>query len=150
MTSSELITLLTAEIKGLSVDVVSADYTNAVSEAQLETGWTLPVTDNFQVLWIKRRAKRHLIYMLCTESARKFKVDQISLGDRFKHYVEIIKMEDRAFKEAMEDRPDLFCGISAQAYFGQQVGTCHAYDELGREITDYSDVFNGLQSDSGE
>lgn len=140
MTSGELTTLLTAEVKNLSTYLVSADYTNAISEAQQETGWTLPVTDNFRMLWIKRRAKRHLIYMLYVGSASKFRVDQISLGDRFKHYGEIIKLEDAAFEKGMAERPDLFCGVSATNYFGVQAGTGHAYDGLGRDITDYSDV----------
>jgi hypothetical protein len=140
MTLDDLTILLTEELKNLSSYVEDEDYENAISEAQQETGWTLPVTDNFRMLWLKRRAKRHLIYMLYTEAASKFRVDQISLGDRFKHYGEIINLEDKAFEKAMEDRPDLFCGISATAYFGQQVGTRHTYDELGRDITDYSDV----------
>jgi hypothetical protein len=143
MTESELKALLAKEIKGLSSYVVADDYTNAVSEAQLETGWTLPVTENFKVLWIKRRAKRHLIYALYTESASKFKVDQINLGERFKHYGELIKTEDAAFETIKEDRPEMFTeasGISDPvAYFGMQIGTRHAYDELGRDITDYGD-----------
>jgi hypothetical protein len=143
MTSNELVLLLASEIKGLSSYVVSADYTNAISEAQLETGWTLPVADSFKVLWLKRRAKRHLIFMLYTEAASKFKVDQISLGDRFKHYGELIKAEDAAFAAVLEDRAEMFADANGigdpVAYFGVQVGTRHSYDELGRDVTDYGD-----------
>jgi hypothetical protein len=145
MTSVELAALLVKELKGLSSYVVSDDYTNAISEAQQETGWTLPLTVDFQILWFKRRTKRHIIYALFIESASKFKVDQINLGERFKHYGDIIKMEDDAFERAKEERPDLFLGIDPEDYFGQVAGTGHSYDEMGCDITDYADVFDALQ-----
>jgi hypothetical protein len=149
MDASSLKTLLSQELKSLADYLEDEDYTNAFAEAAQETGWALAsVSTDFQSLWFKRRARRHLVYMLYVESARKFKVDQINLGERFKHYGEIIKVEDAAFEKIKEERPEQFAaaeGINLASFFGQQIGTRHAYDELGRDVTDYSDVYDALQ-----
>ncbi|RLI01786.1 hypothetical protein DRO30_03600, partial [Candidatus Bathyarchaeota archaeon] len=82
MTKSELITLLEEEIKGLSSYLISSDYSNACDDASKETGWSFPVSGDFKIFWIKQRAKRHLFFYLLTESAHKFKFEQINLQHR--------------------------------------------------------------------
>jgi len=90
-------------------------------------------------IWLKNRAKRHLFFYLASESARKFRVKQFSLDQRFKHYMQIIKKMDEEFLTAQEDRPEEFAGVDPSALFGHKIDAGFAYDELGRDITYDSD-----------
>lgn len=133
---------LVSEIKGLSRYFVEADYENAIADAQRETGWTLPTTASFQEYWIKQRAKRHLFFYLMSESAHKFKYEQINLQHRFEHYSKLIYNMDKQFNTVMKDRPEEFLdalGVTnISAMFGTKVDAGFSYSSDGTDNT-YSD-----------
>ena len=64
MTRNELIVKLQQEVKGLTSYLEEEDYDNAIDDALRDTGWSLPTTVNFNIIWIKDRAKRHLFFYL--------------------------------------------------------------------------------------
>jgi len=135
-TEAELIDKLTLEVKNLDTYLEADDYTNAVSDAQAETGWTLPQDDSLKVLWLKKRSKRHLFFYLYTESAHKFKYKQINLQQRWEHYKEAIKAMDEEFVAFQEDRPDLFGDVEAFHAFGTKIDVGFAYEgQTGKDIT---------------
>lgn len=136
MTSAEIIILVTAEMKGLSSYLVANDYSNACSDAERDTGWSLPITDGFKILWFKERVKRYLFFYLLTESAHKFKFKQINLQHRFEHYRDIVKYMDEKFLAIMEERPDQFAGVEPYKMFGHKVDAGFAYNpQTGDELT---------------
>ena len=136
MTKAEMIILATAEVKGLSSYLVSDDYSNACDDAERDTGWSLPITDSFKILWFKERVKRYLFFYLYTESAHKFKYKQINLQQRFEHYRDLIKYLDEKFQAIMEERPDQFAGVDSYKMFGHKVDAGFAYNpQTGDEIT---------------
>ena len=135
MEQVEVISLLKQEVKSLSTYLEAEDYNNAIADALRETNWTFPNTSDFQIYWLKNRAKRHLFFYLASESARKFKVKQFSLDQRFKHYMQIIKRMDEEFAEAQELHPEEFTGADTFALFGHKADAGFAYDEFGRDIT---------------
>jgi len=136
MTNAELLALLKQEVKGLTSYLTDpTDYDNAIDDAERETGWTMPISGSFKEYWIKQRAKRHLFFYLYSESAHKFKYKQISLQHRFEHYGKMIKDMDVAYLTAIEERPDLFAGVSISHLFGSKIDAGFAYDSTGRDIT---------------
>ena len=139
MNETELTEKLEQEVKGLTTYLAEDDYTNAVDDAERETGFSLPTTDAFQIRWLKERTKRHLFFYLMSESAHKFKVDQINLQHRFEHYNKIIEKMDKAFEEALESNPEKFAGADAWDLFGSKVDAGFAYDnQTGIDLT-YTD-----------
>ena len=143
MDQPELIALLQQEVKSLSNYLEQDDYANACADASRETGWAFPVTDDFRVHWMKERAKRALFFYLWSESAHKFRVEQIALNQRFEHYAEIIKTMDGAFEAVQEQRPEHFTATESYKMFGTVAGTGLMHDSLGRDITDYSRFNSG-------
>ncbi|MDY6863880.1 MAG: hypothetical protein SV062_12945 [Thermodesulfobacteriota bacterium] len=136
MTKEELITLLEQEVKGLTSYLVSDDYNNACDDSSRETGWGFPVSGDFKIFWIKQRAKRHLFFYLFTESAHKFKFEQINLQHRFDHYKEIIKDMDISFVEIQESRPEEFAQVSSYKMFGHKIDAGFQYEsQTGRDYT---------------
>lgn len=135
MTADELKELLSLEIKGLSTKVDSNDYDNAVNNAQRDTGWTCPVTSAFQIQWLKERSKRWLFFFLWTESAHKFKFEQINLQHRFDHYKQLIEFMDAEFETAKNENISEFAGVSAYETFGTKIEAGFQYDEVGNETT---------------
>jgi len=135
MTRNELIVKLQQEVKGLTSYLEEEDYDNAIDDALRDTGWSLPTTVNFNIIWIKDRAKRHLFFYLQSESAHKFKFEQINLQHRFAHYSKLIEIADKNFEEAKRDNPEHFSGVDAFKTFGHQVDAGFAYDGNGRDIT---------------
>ena len=135
MTSAELIVILKEEVKSLSDYLVDADYTNAVNDAYRETGWSSPLASDFQVWWAKERAKRHLFFYLMTESAHKFKFEQINTQQRFEHYKSIIEVMDKLFKEAKEDYASEFGGVDSYKTFPTKIDAGFSYDDFGRDTT---------------
>ena len=136
MNETELIEKLEQEVKGLTSYLEEDDYTNAVDDAERETGFSLPTTDTFQIRWLKERTKRHLFFYLMSESAHKFKVDQINLQHRFEHYNKIIEKMDKAFEEALESNPEKFAGADPWDLFGSKVDAGFAYDsQTGIDLT---------------
>ena len=152
MNEDQLITTLKEEVKNLTTYLESPiDYQNAINDALRETGWTLPVETNFKIYWTKQRARRHLFFMLLTESAHKFKYKQINLQQRFDHYSKLIKNMDEAFVAIQESRPEEFSGVDPFKAFGTVAGTGFAYEPLtGRDITydeDQKVIFNPKETD---
>lgn len=139
LTKTQLITRLKQEVKGLTTYLVDDDYANASDDAVNEFGESFPVSGQELEYWIKRRAKRHLFYYLMSESAHKFKFEQINLQHRFEHYHLLIKTEDEAFVAFMEERPDLFAGVDTFKLFTTKIDAGFSYDKLGRDTT-YDDI----------
>ncbi|MHC5214037.1 MAG: hypothetical protein ACYSOO_05560 [Planctomycetota bacterium] len=135
MTKQELILKLEKEVKGLHSYLVKEDYENAADDAinEFESSW--PVSGQLLTFWVKRRAKRHLFFYLMTESAHKFKFEQINLQHRFDHYSKLIETEDKAFEVFIEERPDLFAGVDSFKMFGTKIDAGFAYAEHGTDIT---------------
>lgn len=136
MTKAEMITQITAEVKGLSSYLVADDYDNACDDAARETGWAYPVATDFKEFWQKKRAIRALFFYLMSESAYKFKYKQINTQQRFDHLKSAIKMLDDEFKEIQEERPDQFADVSTFNMFGHKVDAGFAYEpQTGRDTT---------------
>lgn len=135
MTKQELILKLEKEVKGLHTYLVKEDYENAADDAisEFESAW--PVSGQLLAFWVKRRSKRHLFFYLMTESAHKFKFEQINLQHRFDHYSKLIEAEDKAFEVFIEERPDLFAGVESFKMFGTKIDAGFAYAEDGIDIT---------------
>jgi hypothetical protein len=134
MTSGELITVVTREIKGLSTQFVEANFTDAVDEATRETGFTLPNTNDDQLKWLKSRTTRHLIYMLWLENSVKFKVKNIALDQKFEHLHKMLAKMDKDWEAAKED-PLMGVIVDDFQQFGHRIGSGFASDDLGRDIT---------------
>lgn len=141
LTQTQLITRLKQEVKGLTSYLVDDDYINASLDAANEFNTTYPVSGQDIELWVKRRAKRHLFFYLMSESAHKYKFEQVNLQHRFDHYSKLVASEDEAFKDFMEERPDLFAGVDAYKMFTTKVDAGFSYDIYGRDTT-YSDDDN--------
>jgi len=133
-TDSQIKTLIKQEVKSLSTYLEEDDYNNALNDAKRETGFATFATD-FRVHWVKMRAKRHLFFYLATETARKFKVKQFSLDQRFKHYMILIKEMDVQFELAKEEHPEEFTDVESQHLFGTKVDAGFAYDGFGADMT---------------
>lgn len=118
--------------------MVNQDYDNACNDASRETGWTFPVEGDFKIYWFKQRAKRHLFFYLLSESAVKFKVEQINLQHKFDHFKILIKDLDTKFENIQESRPEMFAGVDAFKLFGTKIDAGFSSDGVGRDTT-YSD-----------
>ena len=135
MIEADLITLVQAEVMDLANRFDSDDYANAIDDAERETGWTLPLTENFKLFWIKRRVKRHLFYMLLTKYADKFKYEGANLQHRFEHFWKLVADEDEAFEKAQNNQPQMFAAVSTSQLFGHKIDAGFAYDRLGQDVT---------------
>jgi len=145
LTKDQVIDLLKEEVKGLTSYLVDIDYSNAVDNVSRETGWSSPFSGNFQELWIKNRAKRHLFFYLLSESAHKFKIKQINLQHRFEHYYDLIYGKgglDAEWEKAKEDHPEEFLddflpdGVGVENYFGTKVDAGFQYEpQTGKDTT---------------
>jgi len=136
MDRTELLILLKQEVKGLASKLEDADFQNSIDDASRETGWTLPVGTDFKAYWLKNRAKRHLFFYLATESAYKFKFEQINLQHRFDHFTRLYKEMDEAFEKAVLENPAEFAGVDASRMFGTKIDAGFAYDpQTGIDIT---------------
>uniref|UniRef100_A0A6M3IET2 Uncharacterized protein n=1 Tax=viral metagenome TaxID=1070528 RepID=A0A6M3IET2_9ZZZZ len=143
MTKSEMIVQLQSEV---AISALSdSDFENACDDASRETSWSFPVSTDFKIFWMKERAKRALFFYLASQSAHKFKIKQISLNQRFDHYLKIIGYMDGQFKEIVEARPDEFGDVDVYKMFCTKVDSGFAYDGLGRDRTydaDQEVIFN--------
>jgi hypothetical protein len=136
LTKSQLMTKLEQEVKGLTSYLDSDDYSNASDDASRETGFSFPVSDGFQTYWIKTRAKRHLFFYLLSESAHKFKYEQINLQHRFEHYRDIIKYMDEQYALALEEYALEFAGATGINALGTKIDAGFAYEpQTGRDQT---------------
>lgn len=135
MNQTELEVWLKVKIKSLSSYLEPEDYESAVDSAEEELGWSLPQTNTERLYWLRERSLRHLFFSLMSESAHKFKFEQVNLNQRFEHYRKLISDMDRAFKEAKEENPTLFAGVSSYKLFGTKIDAGFATDDLGRDRT---------------
>ena len=135
MTREEMASQLEEEVKGLTTYLDPADYYNACDDAARETGFSFPVSSDLQILWMKDRAKRHLFFYLLTESAHKFKYEQINLQHRFDHYLKIIDSMDEKYAIAKEENALEFAGASAVNMFGTKLDAGFQYSSTGRDTT---------------
>jgi len=139
MTQTEMEEKLEEEVKGLSTYLEGDDYTNACNDASMETGWSFPVSTDFKILWMKQRAKRALFFYLMSESAYKFKYEQINLQHRFAQLKLSIEMMDKSFAEALEANPQEFANVEAYELFGTSARAGYQYDPITGKDTTYSD-----------
>jgi hypothetical protein len=136
MTKDEMITLVQQELKNLSNKLEADDFTNACDDAARDTGWGFPVTGDVKIFWQKQRVKRHLFFMLLTESLPQFKVNQINLQHRFEHYSKIIEKMDEDFKVAKSENIAEFAGVSEAHLFGTQISAGFKYEsQTGKDLT---------------
>ncbi len=141
MDEDTFIELLTMEVKGLSCYLEDDDYINAAADALRETGWSFDLSSTFQEYWTKQRAKRHLFFYLMTESAAKFKYDQINVQQQFEHYARLIALMDKRFAEVIEDNPDKFeeldglTAIERIGMLGSKIDAGFSYDGAGADTT---------------
>lgn len=135
MDAAQVKTLIQEEVRTLDTFLDPVDYANSLNDSLRETGWTLPTTSDFRIHWIKMRAKRHLFFYLATESARKFKVKQYSLDQRFKHYMVLIGNMDKEFEAAKEEHPEEFTNAESYALFGSKIDAGFSYDQFGNDTT---------------
>jgi hypothetical protein len=113
----------------------NADYRNACDDASRETGFSFPVTSDFQINWVKARAKRHLFFYLLSESAHKFKYEQINLQHRFEHYRRLVRDMDYLYDRALEDYYLEFSGASSVNVFGTKIDAGFQYSSTGVDTT---------------
>lgn len=135
LSKDDLMLKLKNEVKNLDTYLVNEDYKNATEDAINEFETSYPVEGQLLEFWVKKRAKRHLFYYLLSESAHKFKFEQINLQHRFDHYYKLIEVEDKLFALFIEERPDLFAGVDAFQIFGTKIDAGFAYTGTGIDIT---------------
>lgn len=135
MTEADGIALITREIKGLSDEFDSDDYSDAVDAAERDTGFSFPTTDSFQIKWLVERTKRALFFSVLAENTTSFKFKQIDIQGIFKNLQELIKIMDEAFDQAQADYVDKFAQLDPLHFFGHKVDAGFAYDGMGRDIT---------------
>lgn len=124
-----------AEIGKTSSALTIEGYQSAVMSALAELRWALPMNDTFKEHWLVKRAKRHALFILLTESAHKFKYKQINLQNRFDNYVRLVNMLDEEFARAIEADPAAFIdGVNTDT-FGLSIKAGFVYDGLGNDIT---------------
>lgn len=141
MTRNKFIDRIREDIKGLTkYFTYPLDYENALTDAEAETGWSPPITDTFQILWLKNRARRHLFFMLQSESARKHKYGKASLDQVFTHFSKLVEIMDKGYLIAIENNPEKFAGVDQFKAFGLVASPGFAYEPLtGRNITHSDD-----------
>jgi hypothetical protein len=138
MTQDELRALLIEEVKGLSKYLSNpTDYDNAIDSSEMET-WTLPVSTSFKIYWVKERSKRHLFFMMATETAHEYKVKRYDRNQKFDHYFKIIEKMDADFITAQEANPHEFASVDTYKLFGVRIKPGFRYDGVGQDIT-YND-----------
>ena len=150
MTEDELISIMKAEVKDLADEFDDDnDWSNAVAEAVRELGWSLPVTSAFQIRWMKKRAKRHLIDFLLVQAAGDFQYKTIKLQQVFDHLRALVKDWDAEYESSKLDYPDQFLGVDVAATFGYVVDAGFAQeDQTGVDLT-YEDDQERIITPSG-
>ena len=140
MTRAEMESLIEEEVKGLTNYLDAPDYRNACNDAIRETGFSFDLSSDFQIQWVKERSKRHLFFYLLTESAHKFKYEQINLQHRFEHYRKIVRDMDWRYDKAKEEFYLEFSGASSVNVFGTKIDAGFQYDSLTGRDTTYDDA----------
>jgi len=126
--------LMGATSSKVSDDGFSQAITNALSELQ----WSLPLTNSSECYWLIERTKRHVLYILLTESAYKFQYKKIFLHYRFNNYFKLIEKMDKDFLTALDREPTLF-DTGTYGFIGDYLTAGFDYTELGVDSTYGSD-----------
>lgn len=108
MKTYDVVEWLKVRLKSAAAMFSDEELEQAVTTAQAETGWSLPVSAHFRTFWICERSLRAAIAMLCIDSAHKFKFKQINLQHRFEHYNKMLQQMDEAFEKAKAAHPEEF------------------------------------------
>ena len=128
--------MIQQELKGLTSSLNDDDYSNAIDQAERDTGWKLPQSDDFKIKWLIDRSKRHLFFYLQSESAVKFRFKNIHLQHRFEHYSKLIEKMDRDFEKAQDEYAFEFAGVSAFEQMGHKIDAGFASQgQTGRDFT---------------
>ena len=123
-------------MKGLTSNLNDNDYSNAIDQAERDTGWSMPQSTDFKVKWLIERSKRHIFFYLMSEAAAKFRVEDVHLQHKFDHYEKLIDKMDADFDQAQKDDPYQFADVSAYEQFGHKVDAGFAYEpQTGRDHT---------------
>jgi|WetSurMetagenome_2_1015567.scaffolds.fasta_scaffold1080908_1 hypothetical protein len=139
-TEAELIIVLKRELMDLSSEFTDDNFADAVDDAERELGWTLPQSLDFNILWLKRRTKRHLFYNFMTGNlANSFQYEQVHLEQGFKNFRSLIEMMDKEFETALADSATDFAGVSVSNMFGTKIDAGFQYNEAGEDTT-YEDT----------
>ncbi len=137
MTKEELAAIIGAD-RSITGFLELPEITQCCTDASSETGWPFPVSGDFKELWIKKRALRHCYFKLYTQSARKFKVNQLNLQQRFSHYGVLLSDMDAEYESIQEKHPAMFINSDSETYkaFGSVVGSGFVYDAItGKNLT---------------
>ena len=125
---------VTIELGSLASSVGADAFESASNKTYEEVQWPYPITDPFKSFWFVERGKRHLIQIFLIESAHKFKYKQISLNQRFDHYLALIKMMDADFLRAIEENPEVFPTPAGGMAFPDYIANTFTYDFVGRSL----------------
>ena len=140
MTSDDLKDKVVVSLGILSSSMTDDIYGLAEAMALSELKWTLPIdetVDPFKMIWMVKRAKRHVVEIFLTQSAESIKHKQSSHDQKFDHYRTLIRDWDNEFKQALEDNYELFAGVDATQIFGTHVKAGFVYDGFGNDITSF-------------
>jgi len=136
MERANLTSVIRREIGSLASQFESGDFDDALSQAERDTGFSADSNaNNFQLTWLKNRAKRHLYFVLVTESAHKFKFKQVNLQHRFANYMKLIELMDKEYETALVENTHEFAQVSPTQMFGHKGDAGFSYDHVGRETT---------------
>lgn len=135
----------------LSTKFDSDNYSDAVDEAERETGFSCPITSAFQIRWMKHRTKRALFFFLLSGAAKKVRYEQINLEQAFGNYRKLIEDMDKEFKEALADNTYEFAGVSACQMFGTKIDAGFQYEPVTGVETTYTEdnkvIINPTEAD---
>lgn len=148
MTSAELLTRLQTDFSAQSGEIVVANYSDSIADAERETGWALPQTANFRVDWLIKRSTRHLLYKLAIQSARKFRAEGYHLDQRFTHYTKLLDGMDKEFQQAIEENPAEFADVDTYKMFGYKIDAGFSTNDYGQDTT-YTDNNEVVVTPSG-
>lgn len=107
---------------------------DVLNQSLRELNWDLPVDDSFQEYWIIERSKRHALYALIFEAAKKFRFKQIFLQQRFENYFKLLEKMDKDFLDAIEANPDLF-DVPSGSTLAFYITNGFSYDFMGNDIS---------------
>jgi hypothetical protein len=139
-TMDDIIDLVKVQLSS-SAEIVSSDgYELAAAQASSELGWNFPVTDPTRIMWLVKRTTRHACNILKIASAQKFKYKQVSLNQRFEHYVILLADMDSEFETALSQLPAVFAGVETHKMFGTALNAGYTYNYLGEDTTYEDDI----------
>lgn len=113
-----------------STTVFSADdYLNAYNAANVDTGFILPNSSDYQLKWLEKRAIRHLFFYKQIRSIENFDVPKAKLEQMYNHYAAIVDKMDTEFDDEKMGNPEAY-GLSGGSQFGEVVSSGFLVDPL--------------------